>query len=87
MPLIDSRELKDMVSSSVFRPLFLRVTVVFLTVVLAAALFYGILHYFSVVFFLFSWGYVFLALTLTTIRLFAGRKSLTLIDYEREKEE
>lgn len=57
---------------------------VFLTVISAVFIFFGILHAFPIVFFILSWGYVILALILSIIRLIAGRKSKTLEDYEPE---
>lgn len=55
---------------------------VFLTVVGAVLIFYGILHYFSLVFVALSWGYIFIAWILSIIRLIAGKKSKTLEDFE-----
>jgi CDP-diacylglycerol--serine O-phosphatidyltransferase len=60
---------------------------VFLTVLSAVLIFYGILHYFSLVFVILSWGYIFTALTLSTIRLLAGKKSKTLEDFEPDPDE
>jgi len=56
-------------------------------VLTAAIIFYGILHHFAPVFFLISWGYIFLALTLSTIRLIYGKKSKTLEDFEPDWDE
>lgn len=56
--------------------------VVFVLVLLAVMLFYGILHHFPTVFLLVSWSYVFMGLALSVIRLISGRKSKTLEDFE-----
>lgn len=60
---------------------------VFLTVVTAVLVFYGILNHFPLVFFILSWLYLTAALVLSLIRLISGRKSKTLEDYEPEPEE
>lgn len=57
------------------------------TVVSAILLFYGLLHYFSVVFVILSCGYIAIAAVLSIIRIIAGRKSKTLEDFEPEPEE
>lgn len=56
------------------------------TAILAVFLFYGLLHHFDRAFFALSWGYLIVSLTLSLIRLFAGRKSKTLVDFEPEDE-
>jgi CDP-diacylglycerol---serine O-phosphatidyltransferase len=61
--------------------------IVFITVVSAAIIFYGILHYFPLMFALVSWSYVLIAWTLSIIRVLAGRKSKTLEDFEPEPED
>lgn len=61
--------------------------VVFLTVITAVVIFYGILYHFPLVFFLFSWGYVLVALILSIVRMIYGAKSKTLEDFEPEPEE
>lgn len=61
--------------------------VVFLTVVTAVLLFVGVLHYFPVLFFLITWGYVIIATILSLWRVFAGRNSRSLEDFEPEPEE
>jgi CDP-diacylglycerol---serine O-phosphatidyltransferase len=61
--------------------------VVFLTVLAAVLIFFGILHYFSLVSVVLSWGYVCIAWIFALIRLMAGRKSKTLEEYEPEPEE
>lgn len=60
---------------------------IFLTVVCAVLTVYGILHFFSFVFFVFSWSYVMIALSLAIIRKIAGRKSKTLEEFEPEPDE
>ncbi|MBA3816195.1 MAG: CDP-alcohol phosphatidyltransferase family protein [Parachlamydiaceae bacterium] len=61
--------------------------VVFVTVVTAALLFYGLLHHFAVVFFCCSWAYLGIAGVLSLIRLISGRKSKTLEDFEPDHDE
>jgi CDP-diacylglycerol--serine O-phosphatidyltransferase len=60
---------------------------VFLTAIAAGLIFFGILHYFALVFLIVSWSYVFLAWTLAIIRMVAGRKSKTLEEFEPEPDE
>jgi len=60
---------------------------VLMTVVLAIFILYGILHFFPVMLFVLSWGYIVLAWILSTIRLIAGKKSKTLEDFEPEDED
>lgn len=60
---------------------------VFLTVVCAVVIFYGLLHHFALVLFCCSWGYLVLAWTLSIIRLISGKKSKTLEDFEPEPED
>ena len=55
---------------------------VFITVIVAVFFLYGIFHYFSIVFAIISWGYIFTAFILSTIRIIAGKKSKTLQDYD-----
>lgn len=52
------------------------------TVLAAAIIFYGILHYFALIFTLISWSYVIIAWVFAMIRLAAGRKSKTLEEFE-----
>lgn len=61
--------------------------IVFLTVLSAVLIFYGILHYFALVFMVLSWSYVFIAWTLAVIRMVAGRKSKTLEEFEPEPDD
>jgi CDP-diacylglycerol---serine O-phosphatidyltransferase len=60
---------------------------VFLTVLAAVLIFFGVLHYFALVFFIISWGYVFIAWLFAIIRKLAGRKSKTLEDFEPEPDD
>jgi CDP-diacylglycerol---serine O-phosphatidyltransferase len=60
---------------------------VFATVVGAVFIFYGILHHFSLIFFLSSWLYITISIILCLIRLTTGKKSKTLEDFEPEEEE
>lgn len=60
---------------------------VFVTVICAVLILYGILHYFSIVFVTLSWLYIIIAWTLSIIRLIAGKKSKTLEDYEPDEED
>lgn len=58
--------------------------VVFLTVMAAASIFYGLLHHFVLIFFGFSWLYVIVAWILSLVRIFSGKKLTTLEDFEPE---
>jgi CDP-diacylglycerol--serine O-phosphatidyltransferase len=60
---------------------------VFFTVLGAVLIFYGILHYFALVFMVLAWSYVFIAWTLAIIRKLAGRKSKTLEEFEPEPDD
>lgn len=55
---------------------------VFLIVLVAAVIFYGIMHHFSTVFFIFSWGYIFVAMALSLIRLISGKRAKGLEDFD-----
>jgi CDP-diacylglycerol---serine O-phosphatidyltransferase len=73
-----------------FKSLHIRVgsfQVVFFTVVLAVAIFYGLLHHFVIVFFAFSWLYILVSFILSIVRLIAGKKLKTLEDFEPEPED
>ena len=61
--------------------------VVFLTVISAVVIFYGLLHHFSVVFVIGSWGYLITAWILSLIRIISGKKSKTLEDFEPDPED
>lgn len=60
---------------------------VFLTVIAAIFILYGILYYFPLMLLVSFWGYIFVALILLIIRLIAGQKSKTLVDFEPEHDE
>ncbi len=59
----------------------------FLAVMVAVFVLYGILYFFAEILALFSWSYIGLALTLSIIRLIAGKKSKTLEDFEPEPDD
>ena len=60
---------------------------VFLTVLIAIFVLYGIFYYFSLVLVVSSLSYIFLGCILTIIRLIAGKKSKTLVDFEPDDQE
>lgn len=60
---------------------------VFLTVIFAIMLFWGILNHFPVVFFALSWGYVILAWILSILRIIAGRRNKALEEFEPEPDD
>jgi CDP-diacylglycerol--serine O-phosphatidyltransferase len=60
---------------------------VFLTVIVAIFIIYGILYFLPVMLAVVTWGYIFLAWVLSLIRVIAGKKSKTLEDFEPEQEE
>jgi CDP-diacylglycerol--serine O-phosphatidyltransferase len=60
---------------------------VFITVILAVLIFFGILHYFTLVFVVLSWSYIFLALFLALKRVILGKKTKELEEEEFEIEE
>lgn len=59
---------------------------VFLTVILAIFVFYGILYFFPIMLAVVTWSYLLLGWTLSLIRLIAGKKSKTLADFEPDQE-
>lgn len=59
---------------------------VFLTVILAIFVFYGILYFFPIMLAVVTWSYLLLGWTLSIIRLIAGKKSKTLEDFEPDQE-
>lgn len=61
--------------------------IVFLTVVTAVFIFYGLLHHFPVVFFVLSWGYMIAAWILSIIRMIRGRESKALEDFDPEPDD
>lgn len=60
---------------------------VFLTVVSAVVIFYGLLHHFAIVFFCSAWGYLVIAWILSLIRIISGKKSKRLEDFEPESDD
>ena len=60
---------------------------VFLAVILAIFIIYGVLYFLPVMLAVVTWGYIFLAWVLSVIRLIAGKKSKTLEDFEPEQED
>lgn len=60
---------------------------VFITVVSAVLIFYGLLNHFAVVFFIISWGYVLVAWILSIIRVASGKKLKTLEDFDPAPDE
>lgn len=60
---------------------------VFLTVIAAIFILYGILYYFPVMFLVSCFGYIMVAVILSIIRLIAGKKSPTLVDFEPDDEQ
>ena len=56
--------------------------VVIATVIGALFVFVGIFQYFPLAFFLVSWGYLFIAIALSIIRITAGKRAKTLEDFE-----
>jgi CDP-diacylglycerol--serine O-phosphatidyltransferase len=63
------------------------IQLVLMTVVLAIFILYGILHFFPVMLFCITWGYILLGVILSIIRRIAGKKSKTLEDFEPEEED
>lgn len=61
--------------------------VVFLTVLAAVFIFYGIIHHFSVVFVVVSWAYLIISSILSIVRVVAGKRLKTLEDFEPEPED
>lgn len=59
----------------------------FLTVLIAVFILYGILYFFAVILAFAIWSYVAVALTLSIIRMIAGKKSKTLEDFEPEPDD
>ncbi len=60
---------------------------VFLTVVLAIFVIYGVLYFLPIMLAVITWGYILLAWVLSLIRVIAGKKSKTLEDFEPEQED
>jgi CDP-diacylglycerol--serine O-phosphatidyltransferase len=59
---------------------------VFATGILAVLFLYGILDYFPEAFFIASWLYLVVAITLSVIRLIAGKRSKALADFEPDSD-
>lgn len=59
----------------------------FFFVVVALAIFYGVLYHFPVLFLIFSWGYVGLSLILSLIRWVSGQRLKQLADFDPEPDE
>jgi CDP-diacylglycerol---serine O-phosphatidyltransferase len=60
---------------------------VFLAVILAIFVIYGVLYFLPVMLAVVTWGYILLAWILSLIRLIAGKKSKTLEDFEPDQED
>ncbi|MBS3903491.1 MAG: CDP-alcohol phosphatidyltransferase family protein [Anaplasmataceae bacterium] len=60
---------------------------VFFTVIAAIFILYGILYYFPVMLVVVCWGYIVVSAILAIIRLIAGKKSHTLVDFEPEEDD
>ena len=58
----------------------------FWAVLIAVLFLYGLLYYFPLTLLVISWGYVLLGWTFSIIRVIAGKKSKTLVDFEPEEE-
>lgn len=61
--------------------------VVFLTVISAALIIYGLLTHFALVFFGLSWAYLVVAWILSLVRIVAGKRAKVLEDFEPASEE
>lgn len=59
----------------------------FFAVIIAVFVLYGILYFFALILALAAWSYIVLGLTLSLIRLMAGKKSKTLEDFEPEPDD
>ncbi len=60
---------------------------VLMTVIIAIFLLYGLLHFFPIMLFGLTWGYIIVGVILSVIRMIAGKKSKTLEDFEPDEEE
>lgn len=60
---------------------------VFVTVIVACFLFYGLFYFFPIMLLISTWSYVLLGWTLSLIRIIAGKKSQTLADFEPEQDD
>ncbi len=61
--------------------------VVFITVLGAVFFLYGVLNFFPLVFFIFSWLYLIVSWILSIVRVISGRNSKTLEDFEPDPDE
>jgi CDP-diacylglycerol--serine O-phosphatidyltransferase len=59
----------------------------FFSVIFAVSLLYGVYFFLPEVIFLFSWSYLIISLVLTVARMFLGRDSQTLQDFEPEQDD
>lgn len=60
---------------------------IFLTVIAAVFILYGLLHFFPFVYALIVWVYIVVSLILSSIRFIAGKKSKTLEDFEPDPDD
>lgn len=60
---------------------------VFVTVILAVLIFFGILYYFPLFFFMASWSYVIVAWSLSIARVISGKRLKTLEEFEPEPDD
>lgn len=60
---------------------------IFATGILAVILLYGIVDYFAEAMFIVSWLYLLVAWTLSLVRIVAGKRSKTLVDFEPDQED
>ncbi len=55
---------------------------VFFGSLIATVFLYGLLNYLPVVLIVFAWGYIFISLLLSLIRIISGRRNKSLVDFE-----
>lgn len=60
---------------------------IFLSVIVALFVLYGILYFFPLILLITTWGYILIGWVLSIIRLIAGKKSKTLADFEPDQED
>jgi len=58
----------------------------FWAVIVAVLFLYGLLHFFPLTLLVISWGYVLLGWTFSIVRVIAGKKSKTLVDFEPDED-
>jgi CDP-diacylglycerol---serine O-phosphatidyltransferase len=68
-------------------PLFISFRSVFITVTVAVGIFYGLMFYLDLFAFLATWGYFLTALSLSLLRMWKGKQSKILEDFEPESED